>query len=81
MGPVIKVKYSGSRLFASHKRDGVRTWKAWVKYDHALTKDDNRLAAAQRLVETWPLSAEGSLTEIGYDADYTYFVFNLKAYS
>lgn len=80
MGLIIKVRYSGSRLFASHKRDSVRTWKAWVKYEHALSKDGNYLAAAQRLVKVWPLCAEGSLTEIGYDADYTYFVFSLKAY-
>jgi hypothetical protein len=86
-GPVIKTTYSGPTnirdaiIIASHRRDSDTLWRAIHKYNHSLNQDENHRAAAEKLIERWPLNAKGSIDACGYDYKHRYFIFALEAYN
>lgn len=80
LGPVIVTKYCGatgkrgSRVLATHKRDGSETWRCYVDFDDGLNSEENHLAAAQKLLESWPYKNSLKIVGRGHDASNFYFL-------
>ncbi len=82
-GPVIITRYAGqtdslpSRVIASHRRDSQTRWSVRVAWDHEFGSEQNHKAAAEALLQKWPLG-EGQeafvLVACGHDHDYYYWV-------
>jgi hypothetical protein len=75
MGPVIVTRYlgptnsRGSRVVATHKRDSETTWRKVIDWDHALNGAENHQAAAQALLNAWPMESGLVIAGRGYDHD------------
>ena len=80
LGPIIITKYThqtekrGSRIVAIHRRDNDETWRRFVNYDNSLSAEENHLAAAEKLLESWPYVNRLRIVGRGHDADAYYFL-------
>ena len=72
-GPVIITRYKGptdhrpSRIIASHQRDSERTWRKVVEWNHELNSPENHRAAADALLNSWPLDSDLVIVGQGFD--------------
>jgi len=72
-GPVIVTRYlgptdyKGSRVVATHKRDGETTWRKVIDWDHALNGPENHAAAAAALLQAWPYDNDLEIVGRGHD--------------
>jgi hypothetical protein len=82
-GPVIITRYAGptyslgSRVIASHKRDGDTRWSARLSWNPALNSEANHKAAAEALLQKWPLGKGQDafvLVACGHDHNCYYWV-------
>ena len=80
-GPLIRTKHHGpttyrdARISAVHKRDGERTWRVTLEWDHNLDGLENAKAAALALINTSPMADwQVQLLASGYDQDHYYFI-------
>lgn len=80
LGPVIVTKYCHqtnnreSRILAIHKRDNETTWRRYHNYDHNSSAEANHLAAAQKLLDSWPYNTGLKIVGRGHDAHSYYFL-------
>lgn len=80
LGPVIITRYvhqaekRGSRASAIHRRDSGETWRRFVDYDNALSAEENHLAAAEKLLASWPYINRFRIVGRGHDADAYYWL-------
>ena len=79
-GPLIRTKYlgptnyRGSRITATHKRDGEQTQRVTLSWDHSMDGLENAKAAALALCAKWPYEQTMSLVACGFDHDHYYFI-------
>ena len=79
-GPLIRTKYlgptsyKGPRITATHKRDGERTQRVTLAWDHQLDGMENAKAAALALCQSWPYEQTMVLVACGFDHDHYYFI-------
>ena len=79
-GPIIVTKFCGStdtresRILATHKRDSVTIWRRYHNYDHSKNSDSNHLAAAEKLLASWPYENSLKIVGCGQDASNYYFL-------
>ena len=79
-GPLIRTKYlgptnyRGSRITATHKRDGEQTQRVTLDWDHRLDGLENAKAAALALCAKWPYEQTMTLVACGFDHDHYYFI-------
>ena len=79
-GPLIRTKYlgptnyRGSRITATHKRDGEQTQRVTLSWDHSLDGLENAKAAALALCKSWPYEQTMTLVACGFDHDHYYFI-------
>jgi hypothetical protein len=80
LGPVIVTKYChqtssrNSRIMATHKRDSETTWRCYWSYDHSISPEDNHLAAAAKLLASWPYENALRIVGRGHDENNFYFL-------
>tara|TARA_A100001201_G_scaffold142095_2_gene139314 strand:+ start:278 stop:595 length:318 start_codon:yes stop_codon:yes gene_type:complete len=79
-GPLIRTKYlgptnyRGSRITATHKRDGEQTQRVTLSWNHSLDGLENAKAAALALCAKWPYEQTMTLVACGFDHDHYYFI-------
>ena len=80
LGPIIITKYrcltntGKARIIAIHRRDNDETWRRFVNYDYSLSAEENHLAAAEKLLASWPYVNRLRIVGRGHDADAYYFL-------
>ena len=77
-GPVIVTKYlgptnhRGSRIKATHHRDSETVWSKTVSYKYDLEPGANHRAAAQALIDSWPMGT-ATIAARGFDHNFDYY--------
>ena len=71
--------YCDPRIVAEHRRDNEETWRRYVGYDNSLSAESNHLAAAQKLLDSWPYVNELRIVGRGHDASAYYFLCSTAA--
>lgn len=80
LGPIIITRYihrtekRGPRIVAIHRRDNDETWRRFVSYDDALSAEENHLAAAEKLLGSWPYENSLRIVGRGHDANAYFFL-------
>ena len=78
-GPVIVTKYlgptnhRGSRIKATHHRDSETVWSKTVNCKPELNSDENHRAAAQALIDSWPMMGTATIAAQGFDHNFYYY--------